>query len=224
MPGRLAGQRVVVTQADAFMGPAIAELFEQEGATVICDGRDLKPESAAAILIGEAGHIDVLVANLMRANPRTTIDKTNDDEWEAMFDDMVRPLHRLVRAVLPQMIERKHGKIVVMGSANALRGTSVRAAYSAARGAQVAYVRNVGTEVAPHGINVNVIAQNYVSNPSSYSAEKLALPETVEALKQVPAGRPAEGWESAALALFLASRESDFFHGQVFPLSGGWTT
>ena len=224
MPGRLAGQRVVVTQAKSFMGPAVSDLFEQEQATVTCDTRDLRPLAAAGDLITEAVHVDVLIANLTRRNPRTTVVDTGDDEWEAMFEDMVQPLHRLVRAVLPQMIERKRGKIVVMGSANALRGTSVRSAYSAARGGQVAYVRNVGFEVAPHGINVNIIAQNYVSNPTSYSPEKLALSETAEALKQVPAGRSADGWESAALALFLASRESDFFHGQVFPLSGGWTT
>lgn len=223
MPDRLAGLRTVVTQTDQFMGPAVSELFAAEGAQVLRDTSDLRPPNAADSLIAAAGQVDVLVANLTRRNPRTTVAETPDDEWEAMYDDMVHPLHRLVRAVLPQMIARGRGKIVVMGSANALRGTSLRAAYSAARGAQVAYVRNVGIEVAPHGININIIAQNYVSNPTSYSPEKLALPETAEALKQVPAGRPAEGWESAAVALLLASSDSDFFHGQVFPFAGGWT-
>ena len=159
----------------------------------------------------------------MHPNPRTLVVDTPDDVWEAMFNVMVHPLHRLVRAVLPQMIERGRGKIVVMGSANALRGTNVRAAYSAARGAQVAYVRNVGVEVAPHGVNVNIIAQNYVSNPTSSTAQKLALPETQEALKQVPAGRPAESWESAAMALFPPSREMKVisFMARSFRFQGG---
>lgn len=224
MPERLSGQRVVVTQADAFMGPAISKLFGEEGAIVLADTRDLRPPEAAAKLIDAAGTVDVLVANLMRPNPRHSAADTSDDEWEAMFEDMVHPLHRLVRAVLPQMIARRRGKIVVIGSANGLRGTSVRAAYSAARGAQLAYVKNVGIEVAPHGVNVNATAQNYVSNPTSYTPEKLASPEIQEALRHVPAGRPAEGWESAALALMLASADSDFFYGQIFPFAGGWAT
>lgn len=223
MAGRLAGRRVVVTQASAFMGPAIVELFAHEGAVIHADP-GIPKGAAANALIADAGQVDVLVVNLMRRNPRSSVADTADEEWFAMFDDLVEPLHVLVRAVLPQMIARRRGKIVVMGSANGLRGSSPRAAYSAARGAQIAYVKNVGTEVAPQGVNVNIIAQNYVSNPSSYPPEKLALPETVEALRQVPVGRPAESWESAALALFLAGPESDFFHGQVFPFAGGWAT
>jgi 2-keto-3-deoxy-L-fuconate dehydrogenase len=224
MTGRLAGLSVVVTRAGEFMGPVIAELFRSEGADVVADERELLAPGAAADLVREAGRADVLIANLMRRNPRTPVVDTPEAEWQAMFDEMVHPLHRLVRAVLPQMIERRSGKIVVMGSANALRGTAVRAAYSAARGAQIAYVKNVGVEVALHGINVNIIAQNFVSNPTSYPPEKLASPEMAAQMKDVPAGRPAQGWESAALALFLSSSESNFFFGQVFPFAGGWAT
>ena len=188
------------------------------------DERELLAPGAAADLVREAGRADVLIANLTRRNPRVSVVDTPEDEWQSMFDEMVHPLHRLVRAVLPQMIERRSGKIVVMGSANALRGTAPRAAYSAARGAQIAYVKNVGVEVAPHGVNVNIIAQNFVSNPTSYPPEKLASPEMAAQMKEVPAGRPAEGWESAALALYLSTNESNFFFGQVFPFAGGWAT
>jgi 2-keto-3-deoxy-L-fuconate dehydrogenase len=224
MSGRLTGLNVVVTRAGEFMGPAIAELFRSEGAHVFADERELLAPGAAADLVREAGRADVLIANLMRRNPRTPVVDTPEAEWLAMFDEMVHPLHRLVRAVLPQMIERRSGKIVVIGSANALRGTAVRAAYSAARGAQIAYVKNVGVEVAPHAVNVNIIAQNFVSNPTSYPPEKLASPEMAAQMKDVPAGRPAQGWESAALALYLSSSDSNFFFGQVFPFAGGWAT
>ena len=224
MAGRLSGLNVVVTRAGEFMGPAVVELFRSEGAHVVADGRGLFAPGAAADLVREAGRVDVLIANLTRRNPRASVVDTPEDEWQSMFDEMVHPLHRLVRAVLPQMIERRSGKIVVMGSANALRGTAVRAAYSAARGAQIAYVKNVGVEVAPHGVNVNIIAQNFVSNPTSYPPEKLASPEMAAQMREVPAGRPAEDWESAALALYLSTSESDFFFGQVFPFAGGWAT
>jgi 2-keto-3-deoxy-L-fuconate dehydrogenase len=220
--GRLSGRRVIVTDAGIFMGPDLCTLFAGEGADIITNARDLRETDAAEELIAAAGRVDVLVANLMLRNRRNAVPDTSDEEWAEMFDVMVHPLHRLVRAVLPQMIERRSGKIVVMGSANGLRGSSPRAAYSAARGAQLAYVKNVGIEAAPHGVNVNAIAQNWVENPASYSAAVQAEPGFAERLKEVPAGRLARGRESAALALYLSSSESDFFHGQIFPFSGGW--
>ena len=104
--GTFADKRVVVTQARDFMGPALIEAFAAEGATVIADERDLQSAEAADALIAEAGRVDVLIANLMLRNPRTSISETTDALWSAQFDAMVHPLHRLVRAVLPQMIER----------------------------------------------------------------------------------------------------------------------
>lgn len=168
VPGAFANKRVVVTQVRDFMGPAMTQAFAEVGATVIADERDLRGTEAAEALVAEAGHVDVLIANLMLRNPRTSILQTTDALWAAQFDAMVHPLHRLIRAVLPQMIERRSGKIVVIGSANALRGSSPRAAYSAARGAQLAYVRSAGIEAAHYNVQINAIAQNFVSNPTSY--------------------------------------------------------
>lgn len=221
---RLQDKRVVVTQAGEFMGPAVCELFSDEGAHVIANYGDLQEPQAANDLITDSGQVDILVANFMSRNRRHAVHSIADDEWQDMFDAMVHPLHRLVRAVLPQMIVRRSGKIIVMGSANAIRGTSVRSAYSAARGAQLAYVRAVGIEVAEHNININAIAQNFVSNPTSYTAEILASANFAARLKDVPIGRPALGWESAALALYLSTADSNFVYGQVFPFSGGWMT
>jgi 2-keto-3-deoxy-L-fuconate dehydrogenase len=109
------------------------------------------------------------------------------------------------------MRERRAGKIVVMGSANALRGTNNRSAYSAARGAQASYVRSVGVELAPLNVQINLIAQNFVANPASFPTSATMGPGFAERLKEVPIGRVATGRESALLALFLAGPESDFF-------------
>ena len=163
---------------------------------------DLTEPGACAALVHSCGEIDILVANLMEPNRRHAITDTGDDEWHAAFDAMVHPLHRLVRAVLPQMIARRSGKIVVMGSANGMRGTTPRAAYSAARGAQLSYVRSVGIEVAGHGINVNAIAQNYISNPTSYPAEKVQSPAFAATLAQIPAGRIGAGWGKCGTCCF----------------------
>jgi 2-keto-3-deoxy-L-fuconate dehydrogenase len=218
----LSGKRAVITQAQDFMGPALIERFGAHGAEVFHDAGDLREKGAAERLIAHAGHVDILVANLMLRNPRTSVVETSDDLWSAQFAAMVDPLHRLVRAVLPQMVARRSGKIVVIGSANGLRGSAPRAAYSAARGAQLAYVKSAGIEMAPYNVQINAIAQNFVSNPTSYSERETATPEFAMRLKDVPAGRLAMGWESAALAVFLAGPGSDFFVGQVFPFAGGW--
>ena len=153
----------------------------------------------------------------------TLVTQLNDDDWAKTFDRMVHPLHRLTRAVLPQMQERKRGKIIVYGSATALKGLKTVAAYSAARAAQVGYVQSVGVEVAPDNIQVNLIAQNYVENPVYYPPELKDNERFQTSLRrQVPLGRLATAREDAQFALFLASDESDFFVGQAIPFSGGW--
>ena len=224
MPGRLRNKRVLVTQAEDFMGPATVDVFREEGAEVIADTRALDSPAACRALVEECGRLDVLVANLASPNfSGTPVTAIEDDDWRTPFDRMVHPLHWLTQAVLPQMIERKAGKIVVYGSAAALRGMKTVAAYSAARAAQVGYVQAVGVEVAPHNVQVNLIAQNYVQNPDYYPPELMEKASFVASLKrQVPAGRLGTPREDAMFALFLASDECGFMVGQVFPFAGGW--
>lgn len=221
---RLAGKRVVVTQADDYMGPATVALFTREGAEVLADTRDLTAPGACDALIEEAGRVDVLIANLASPNfSGTRTEDLGDDDWATAFDMMVHPLHRLTRAVLPQMRQRRAGKIVVYGSAVALKGLKTLCAYSAARAAQAGYVQSVGVEVAPDNVQVNLIAQNYVENPVYYPPELIANERFQASLKrQVPLGRLATAEEDARFALFLAGDESDFFVGQAIPFSGGW--
>lgn len=225
MTGRLAGKRVLVTQADDYMGPATIELFTEEGAEVIADNSDLTEDGRCQALIAETGEIDVLVANL--ASPNFTgiaVTDLADEDWHCTFDMMVHPLHRLCQAVVPQMIARRAGKIVVYGSATALKGMPTVTAYSAARAAQAGYVRSLGVEVAKHNVQANLIAQNYVENPVYYPQqirEKESFQKSLA--RQVPLGRLATAREDALFALFLASNESDFFVGQSIPFSGGWT-
>lgn len=221
--GRLADKRVLVTQADDYMGPITLEVFAEQGAEVIADTSDLTDPERTAALIEETGHIDVLVANLAApANLGIAAADMPDDVWQAMFDVMVHPLHRLTKAVLPQMVERRKGKILVYGSATGVKGMAGITAYSAARHAQVGYVRATGAEIAGHNIQMNLIAQNFVENPVYFPPQFTETPEFKELLKGVPAGRLATAREDALFGVFLASDESDFFVGQAIPFSGGW--
>ena len=81
------------------------------------------------------------------------------------------------------------GLILVMGSASAMRGMKRTSTYSAARGAQLAYVQSVDVEVAPHNVQVKAIAQNFVDNPTYFPPEVQSNPRFQERLKrEVPLG------------------------------------
>jgi len=221
---RLDGKRILVTQADDFMGPALCRVFTDLGATVIADTQVLAdaPDRPAAI-VAAAGQVDVLIVHLAQPAPSTPAAEVGDAEWRSVFAHLVDPMPRLVAAVLPQMQARGAGRILVMGSAGALRGQKRTATYSAARGAQLAYVQSVGLELAPQGIQVNAIAQNFVDNPTYYGPAVQANPRFQERLKrEVPLGRLVSAEEDALFAAYLCSDAAAHFVGQVFPVSGGW--
>jgi NAD(P)-dependent dehydrogenase (short-subunit alcohol dehydrogenase family) len=191
---------------------------------VIGDERalDQDPQRPAAI-VRAAGRIDVLLLHLALPAPSKAAGEIDDAEWRNVFAHLVDPMPRLVAAVLPQMIERRQGRILLIGSAAALRGQKRTGSYSAARGAQLAYVQAVGLELAAHGIQFNAIAQNFVANPTYYGPELQANPRFQERLKrEVPLGRLVSAEEDAAFAAYLCSDAAACFVGQVFPISGGW--
>ena len=219
----LSGKRILVTHATLFMGPTLCEVLAQHGAIVIANTDPLTDVAAAQAAVDAAGVIDVLVANLAIAAPSSLAIEASESEWRDTFAALVDPLPRLFRAVLPQMIERRSGKILVMGSAAALRGVKRTSTYAAARGAQLAYVQSVGVELAAHNVQVNAIAQNFVANPTYFPAEIQANPRFQERLKrEVPLGRLVSAQEDAAFAAYLCSDSANCFVGQVFPVCGGW--
>ncbi len=224
MTSRMTGKRILITRSQDYMGPACVEMFSKEGGEVIADESDLNTEAACRKVIDEAGHIDVLIVNLAAPNHYgVLVTDLDEEDWLQTFELLVHPLQRLVKHALPPMIERRKGKIIVVGSATPLRPMGRLCAYSAARGAQISYVKSVGVEVARHNVQVNLIAQNWVENPAYYPPELMENEKFLKNLKdQVPLGRLAKPEEDAALALFLAGEESDFFVGQAIPFSGGW--
>jgi 2-keto-3-deoxy-L-fuconate dehydrogenase len=223
MSTALAGKRVLITQAADFMGPVLCEVFAEQGATVIASTEDLVEVEAAGRIVREAGPLDVLVANLAIKAPSTPVVDVTEMEWKQVFAALVDPLPRLVTAALPDMIARRSGKILVMGSASALRGMKRASTYSAARGAQLAYVQAAGVELAAHNIQLNAIAQNFVDNPTYFPTEVQANPRFQERLsREVPLGRLVSAREDALFAAYLCSSAADCFVGQVFPMCGGW--
>lgn len=97
--------------------------------------------------------------------------------------------------------------------------------YSAARGAQNAFLQVVGAEAAPYNVQVNALGVAHIENNMYYTKGMLAEESVRQGFEaQIPAGRLGNGPEAAELALALATGASDFLAGQVIPISGGWST
>lgn len=223
MQHALTGKRILVTQAGEFMGPALCEVLAEQGATVLRSDAALDAPGAAEEAVHGAGGFDALVLNLAIHAPTTPATQVDEAEWRSVFAALVDPLPRLVAAAVPVLAARGGGKILVMGSAAALRGMKRASTYSAARGAQLAYVQAVGVELAPLNIRVNAIAQNFVDNPTYFPPAVQANPRFQERLaREVPLGRLVAAREDALFAAYLCSDAADCFVGQVFPVCGGW--
>ena len=223
MNNALNGKRILITQATEFMGPVLCTVFTEQGAEVIADSDELSELGAAERVVHNAGSIDVLVANLALTAPSTAVTEVTESEWRQVFAALVDPLPRLFAAALPEMMSRRAGKILVIGSASALHGMKRASTYSAARGAQLAYVQAAGVELAPYNIQINAIAQNFVDNPTYFPPEVQANPRFQERLKrEVPLGRLISAREDAQFAAYLCSDAANCFVGQVFPVCGGW--
>lgn len=219
----LHGKRILVTQANEFMGPALQDFLRKCGAEVIANNDVLITPESAKKAVQDAGPIDALIINLAIKDPASFLPDITEEEWKSVFDVMVHPLPRLVNAALPQMKQNGGGKIVVMGSASALRGMKRTASYSAARGAQLAFVQAAGVELAKDNIHLNAVAQIFVENPTYFPIEVQQNPKFQERIKrEVPLGRLVTAEEDVSFVAYLCSDMANCFVGQVFPMSGGW--
>lgn len=213
------------------MGAAMQRTYERYGATVIADATDYTTDpTAISEAITRAGRIDILLAQFagpLRLTPSSElivdVTKFKDTDFQDFLDELVWPLLRSVRAVLPQMIQRGEGKIIAITSGSAVRPISGMNVYSAARGAANTFIRSVAAEVAHHNIQVNAIAPAFHESNFYFTDEMLSAPGYREQLlSQIPAGRLGTEDECAELAVALSGPASGFLTGQVLNWAGGW--
>jgi 2-keto-3-deoxy-L-fuconate dehydrogenase len=248
MAGRLAGKRALVTAAAQGIGRASALAFAAEGAEVVATDKDaaklselkannlttrpldmLDPEAVAAVA-SWAGPIDVLF-NCAGFVHQNTILTATEAEWDFAFDLNVRSMWRLLRAVLPGMLERKRGTIVNMSSAcSSIKGAPNRFIYGTTKAAVIGLTKSVATEYVRDGIRCNAICPGTVDTPSlgeriaANAGEAGGIDQARAAFVARQAmGRLATAEEMAALAVYLASDESAFITGQAVVIDGGWT-
>ena len=194
-------RRVLVTDADQFVGPAAVERFRSGGDDVVARTDALTSPEATQSMVTEHGPFDVVVANLDAPITVASITDHDDTVVDGLHARLVQPLFWLFAACLPAMIDAGDGAIVVPTSATAIRSSSHPiAGYEAARAAQLQLVHSVGKEMAPHGVRVNGIAPNFIENPSYFPPETVTDPEFQASLRTtLPAQRLGRSDEAAAV-------------------------
>lgn len=168
------------------------------------------------------GRIDVLVCNAA-VNPfYGPMKELPDSAFEKVLGVNIMSNHWLAQMVLPEMIERQDGTIIVVSSVGGLKGSSDLGAYCISKAADLQLVRNLAVENGPHNVRVNAISPGLVRTDFAR-----ALWENPDVLKRRTAGDPlrriGEPEEIAGIAVYLASRAGTFTTGQNFVIDGGST-
>ncbi len=253
---KLKGNRALVTGASKGIGRAIALAYAAEGADLAVTGRnegelrslaqeaeahgvrcvvivaDLAERGAAARVYAEAksglGALDVLVNNAgvgSSANPRPVL-TYDDDFWEMMLYVNLTVPYLLSKAVLPDMLQARYGRIINVASINGKMSSLHGAAYAASKHGLLGLTRTLALETAKEGITVNAICPGPVHTLINdlrvqYDAERLGKSFTELEAMMTPMGRRLEPDEIAPLAVYLASKESAPMTGQAINIDGG---
>ncbi|WIY53783.1 SDR family oxidoreductase [Devosia sp. YIM 151766] len=239
----LTGKLVLITAAAQGIGRASVEAFARAGARVVAtdinadrlaelDGMDnvstrvLDVLSAAAVnqAVAEIGQIDVLF-NCAGVVHSGTVLEMSEADLDFALDLNVRAQIRTIKAVLPQMLERRDGAIINMATvASSVKGVPNRAAYTISKAAVVGLTKSIAADYTTANIRVNAICPGTVESPSLH--ERWHATGDFEGARKAfiarqPIGRIARPEEVADLAVYLAG--ATYTTGQVHIIDGGWT-
>lgn len=250
MSAALDGRTAIVTGAASGIGLGIAGRLIADGAAVFAATRsqeELDRVSAAipvagrfvgelqrpgvaedlvAAAIAELGHVDVLVNNAGGGVIKPTLEHT-EETLAATMDNNLWTTIRCIRAVLPHMVSRGHGRLINIGADSVRTGLMDHAMYNAAKGGVHAMMTGLAREFAAAGITANTVAPCYVLTPelAALFDSGQAPPRLLQVVEQgteiVPLGRPGDPAEVAATVAFLAGNDSRFITGQTIYVNGG---
>ena len=244
MSKRLENKNIVVTAAGQGIGRATAIVFHNEGANVIATDindktletlnkeypnikfKNLDSTNKQAIekFSASLNKVDVLFNAVGFVHHGTILD-CDEKDWDFSFDVNVKSMYFMIKEILPKMIKQNKGNIINMSSiVSSLRGLPNRFAYGATKAAIVGLTKSIAADFIKNNIRCNAIAPGTVHTPS-WEERVAAAPDPAKAKKDFiarqPMGRLATAEEIAALAVYLASDESDFITGVVHPIDGG---
>ncbi|MBA3896899.1 MAG: SDR family oxidoreductase, partial [Sphingomonadaceae bacterium] len=220
------GAKVVISSRN--QGPcdevAAAMNAEHGAGTAIAVASNLSAKESLQNLVDETrkrfGKIDALVCNAAsnpHYGPMATI---TDDQFRKVLDNNILAQHWLIQMVVPEMIERKAGSIIIVSSIGGLRGSTILGSYAITKAADIQMTKNLAREYGPHNVRVNTIAPGLVR--TDFARALWENPENLKASTSAAAlGRIGEPREMAGAAVFLASDASSFMTGQTIVVDGG---
>ena len=244
----LSGKIAFVTGAGRGMGRAMAERLAAEGARVAVTDIDKDAAAAAAEVLGSGavavhldvtdalsvaaaveeataalGPIDILVNNAGWDRLAPFVD-TDEDLWDRLIAINLKGVLHTCRTVVPQMTERRTGRIVNISSDAGRVGSTGEAVYSATKAGIIGFTKTLAREVAKHGVTANVVCPGPTDTPLLAEMVGAGNDRLITSLQRaIPLGRLGRPEEVAAAVAFLASDDAAFITGQTLSVSGGLT-
>lgn len=245
-----AGQHIIVTGASTGIGLATSRMLAQRGAKVTLIARseaalrtavasindecgsasyvvaDVGDKSALLGAIGSAesgsGPADGLFANAGTGGTFAPFTEYDDDVWDQVMATNLTGVFQAMKRVLPGMLARKRGSIVVTGSLSSERGMANNPAYVASKHAVLGLARAAALEAAPHNVRVNCLLPGLIETPLLHNIGGDDIPAAMAAMgRNVPQGRVGTADETAEVACFLLSDAARHVTGQAWAVDGG---
>ncbi|HMI54259.1 MAG TPA: 2-dehydro-3-deoxy-D-gluconate 5-dehydrogenase KduD [Candidatus Saccharimonadales bacterium] len=244
----LSGKNALVTGSHKGLGAAIAVALARAGANVGCHGRDPQPGPACEEIratgqrtfyysgdvtdakacagmidrtVAEFGSIDILVNNAGTIR-RAPAAEHSMEFWDEVISVNLTAVFRISQLAGQNMLAHsRRGKILNIASLLSFQGGILVPAYAASKGGVAQLTKAFSNEWAAKGINVNAIAPGYMATDNTEALRRDPL-RSQQILARIPAGRWGEPEDVAGAAVFLCSAASDYVHGQVLAVDGGW--
>ena len=242
----LVGQVVLITGASRGIGRAIAELFVEQGATVIGTATTVAGAEqitqhleglragggrgvvlnvcdalASAALVEhiqkDYGQLSILVNNAGITQDQLAL-RMKEEDWDSVINTNLTAVARLSRLVLRGMIKAKYGRIVNITSVVGSMGNAGQMNYAAAKAGVAGMSRALAREVGGRNITVNCIAPGFIDTDMTRGLNEA---QSDRLLQQIPVGRLGQPNEIAAAAVFLASKEASYITGVTLHVNGG---
>jgi NAD(P)-dependent dehydrogenase (short-subunit alcohol dehydrogenase family) len=247
---RLDGKTALVTGGTKGLGLAMARALAQAGADVALCSRHAEEAQQAAREIVETtgrraqgfeaditrgdsiarlvrniqaslGPVDILINNA-GCNVRKPTSELTEEDWDLVVDTSAKGSFLCSKAFMPGMVERKWGRVVMLGSIMSFVSLPGRAAYATAKSALLGLARTLALEGAPHGVTVNLICPGPFETPMNRVL--MNDPEAYKVfLAKIPLGRWGQPEELGGLVVFLSSPAAAFVTGTSVVIDGGWT-
>ena len=168
-------------------------------------------------ILNRFGRVDVLINNAGISQIKMFTDTTEAD-WDRMMNVNIKGMYNVCHALVPQMISRKHGRIINLSSMWGISGASCEVAYSASKAAVIGFTKALAKELGPSGITVNCVAPGVIDTEMNAGLDQ----ETVTSLcNEIPLGRIGSAADVAGAVSFLASEKAGYITGQVLGIDGG---